>query len=173
MNLTLETTSTNKLELSQILLDINIPEICLKTVFDVALQKLKDLLNADIESSLEDRIWKLISQKKLPLLTETLITACCEHVLAEFEDKEINQMLEEFKTMGIVKNLLLSLQLVEAYKLKREILISSVAERANSLSEDLIPEILIVLNKESIPFIFSQKQRQLLSPRLIEEHSNR
>ncbi len=143
--------SPNRLELAKrIAGDATAPEDSLRSIYKGAFIRLEELLKTAPQSSVKERVWTIVSRERLPILKETLISAFCENILFAFEDKEISEMLEEHKRTGFVKNSIYSGQIQVAYFLKKEIIINTVVEKANSMTDDFIPDIVAALQDEKL-----------------------
>jgi hypothetical protein len=142
---------TNKWELAQrISGHAKAPEQALQSVFTGAMENLEEISKTTFESSMKERVWSSVSEAKLKNLKEAFILEFCEKILGSFSNEEAGTMLEENKKLGAVKNILYSSRLQVAFALQQKSIIEAVVKKADSMTEEWIPEIVAAVKKEGI-----------------------
>lgn len=130
--------------------DTKAPEQVLKAIFQGCMNSLQKIYHTKFTSNLQDKVWDSVSKDRLATLNETLILDFCEKILEKFNDKEVNEILEEHKSTGFVNNFAYTGYLKTAYSFYKEDILETVALKANSMTNNFIPEIIIAVRKEGI-----------------------
>ncbi len=142
---------TNKWELAQRLSGhAKAPEQALKYIFIGSMQQLEEIANSPFEESMKERVWSAVSNDKLKTLKETFMLAFCDKILGSFNEEQAAEMLEEHKSTGAVKNIIYSSLIQSAYFLHQESISESICNKANSMTETWIPEIVEAVISEGI-----------------------
>lgn len=144
---------TNKRELAQrISGHAKAPEQALESIFTGVMQQLEVVAKTKFETSMKDRVWDKVSGDKLKTLKETFILKFCEKILGSFDEEEASAMLEEHKRTGAIKNIIYSSQLQKAFTSSQSSIIDAVVQKANSMTDAWIPEIVDAVRDEGIEF---------------------
>ncbi len=125
------------------------PEEAIRSVFEGLIKGLQEIGKVTIESNLKERIWNQVSKDKLVTIKETFILEFCSKILGG-SNEDIEEMLEEHKRTGFIKNPIHSAYVKVAYQLNHDNIINAVCAKASSMSEEWIPEVVAALEKEGI-----------------------
>lgn len=128
----------------------SVHEQALESVFVGVMSGIKETAKIEFEPSLKQRIWNKVSKSRLDSLKEFLLLKYCEKILGTFGNTELEEMLEEHKRTGYVKNDIYKAQLQIAYYFHHLHIIYAVVEKANSMTKDWIPEIVQAVREEGI-----------------------
>ena len=126
------------------------PEQALKSVFTAAMQQLEVIARTKFETPMRDRVWDRVSGDKLKALKEEFILEFCDKILGGFDEEAATAMLAEHKRTGDVKNLRYSTQLQVAFQLSQSSIIDAIVQKANSMTDSWIPEIVNAARSEGI-----------------------
>jgi hypothetical protein len=127
-----------------------VPEEALMSLFTGAMQGLEQITKTTFETSMKERVWDAVSKEKLKSLKEALMFEFCEKILGGFNEDQASEMLEEHKRTGFVENSIYSFHLQVAYALSRELISDAVVQKALSMRDVWIPEIVEAVRKEGI-----------------------
>lgn len=142
---------TSKWELAQrISGDEPLPEQALKSIFKGAMEQLEVLAKTKFETPMKDRVWDRVSGDKLKALKETFILEFCERLLGSFDEEKASAMLEEHKRTGTIRNMVYSSQLQIAFALNQSSIIDAVVQKANSMTDAWLPEIVDAVRHEGV-----------------------
>jgi hypothetical protein len=128
------------------------PEEALKSIFTGAMQQLEVVTERKFETPMQDRVWNKVSGNRLKVIKETFILEFCEKILGRFNGEETSAMLEEHLKTGAVKNVTYIPKLQTAYESSRSSIIDAVVQKANSMKDAWIPEIVDALRQEGVQF---------------------
>lgn len=126
------------------------PEQALKSIFNGAMLGIEEATNTTFEASTKERIWNAVSNEKLEMLKEHFMLDFCNKILGGFNEKQAGEMLEEHKKTGRVKNIIYSGQIQTAYYFNQELIIKDIAEKASSMADAWVPEIIEAVKKEGV-----------------------
>lgn len=151
----LQTTSfcsnTNRWELAQrISGHAKTPEQALESIFKGIVQQLEESAEIKLETFTKDKIWSIVSNERLDVLKSTLINEFCEKILGDFNENQVGEMLEDHKTKDFTQIGCYSQKINKLYADNQESIIETVVTKANSFTNDLIPEIIEALKNEGI-----------------------
>lgn len=130
--------------------EAGIPSQSLQAVFTGALQGFQKLFGISVQENLEQKLWTVVSHKRLKTLQETLIQSFCDQILQGFKDEQIAEMLAEHKQKGKITNQLYTVHIQVAYGCNRELINNSVTQKAALMNEEIAADIAQVLKQERV-----------------------
>jgi hypothetical protein len=125
-----------------------LPETMLYAFFKGVMRNIESRQTKKMDKSLKERAWNNASNAKLKLLKETLAQHVSKIVLSDFNETQIQVMLEEHKQTGAVKTHLLELQIL--MQLNNDPIVDAVYAKAESITPDWVPEIFECVEKECL-----------------------
>jgi hypothetical protein len=128
----------------------NAPKEALESIFEGAMKSLETISGTTFESSMKIRVWNAVSPDQLKILKEGFLFEFCNKILGEFNETQADEMLDEHKRTGIIRNVSYSIPLKKAYQVYQDTIIDSVINKANSMIDNWIPIIVSAVRKEGI-----------------------
>lgn len=151
----------SKLYLAQLVAEsVKGPEELLKSVFSDAMQQLEVVANISFESPMKEKVWSAVSNDKLKILNDTFIHEFCNKILKCFSDQEASIMLEERKKTGLIRTEAYLDQMGVVFDLNIELIHNAITEKANSIKDAWMLEIVEAVKKEGIAL---PESKQILS----------
>lgn len=142
---------TDKFALAERLVgNAGLPKHTLELIFWGAIQQIEKKVNKELGAPLKERVWNKVSTKQLESLKEHFLLEFCKKILGTFNNTQAKEMLEEHKKTDLVRHSTYSLQIQIAYRSHRQQLIDSVVNKAKSMTDAWIPEIVKALGEEGI-----------------------
>jgi len=142
---------TAKLELAERMAGhAGAPKQALESIFEGVIQQLEKIADKKFDASLKERVWNKVSKEHLKSLKEHFLLEFCEKILGTFSVNEAEEMLAEHKSTGFVRHFIYSSQIQTAYHLNQSAIIDSGVKKANSMTNDWIPEIVKAVREEGI-----------------------
>lgn len=127
------------------------PEESLRAIFEGAMRELEKIANTTFELPMKERVWEAVSKEKVKTLRETLLHEFCKQILGVFSDVEVGVMLAEHKRTGAIRgDTVLGATLSVQYQRSLELIIDTVVQKAISMIDVWIPEIVEAVRKEGI-----------------------
>ena len=126
------------------------PEKALKCVFDKAMLQLEDSTNTKFEISMKERVWNTVSPEKLKTLRNAFLQVFWDKMFVRINEYDFNGMLNEHISLGDIKNIRYKYRLERALLLLEKPILKAVNQKANSMVESWIPEIIDAVKKEGI-----------------------
>ena len=105
------------------------PEQVLRVAFNAVMEGLETERKAKCDSAMSHRVWEAISKERLKTLKKTLIDAICVKMLLQFSDDQIKEYMQKD---------ILAPEVLSVYKEKQTFVVSSVIEKAKSMSKELV-----------------------------------
>lgn len=120
------------------------PEQALNAIFNGAMQQLELVTKTNFEASMKDRVWDKVSRERLKTLKDAFTLEFCDKILGPYDEEEAMAILEEHRRTGHVSCLQIGLFWYTSS------IIESVVQKANSMKNDWLPEIISALKSEGI-----------------------
>lgn len=144
-------TNSNKWELAQLLLkNSKAPKQALESIFAGAILQIEAFAKTSFAPEMKERVWTVFSKDKLNILQDTLKTEFCHKILGSFNETETLEMVEEHKQHGAVMNQAYCWRLQIANALHHEEVSRSVINKAGSMTDAWIQELIEAVKKEGV-----------------------
>jgi len=142
---------TAKLELAERMAGhAGAPKQALESIFEGAMRQIEKIAEKQFDTSLKQRVWDMVSKQQLESLKEYFLLEFCENILGTFSNNEAEEMLEEHKRTGSIRHYIYSSQIQTSYQLHHSAIIDSVQVKAESMTDNWIPEIVKAAREEGI-----------------------
>lgn len=143
--------TTPQWELAKRLLDKEeTPQDILELIFTTAMKKLETIANQSFEASIKERVWKKVFTERVKGLNEILIREFCDKILGNFSNENVNKMIEEHKLTGVIRFSENSIELQINFHCNESSIKNTVKQKAHSMIQSCIPEIVKAINEEGI-----------------------
>jgi|GEM_PF-3873916 len=141
-----------KQELARLLSNgTKLPENILKPIFQEKIRQLENAMQRSFNDSLKQRVWEKVSKERLEELNETFVLEIHRKILQDFDDEEVNKILEDYQNLRILQfSSSHSIRLRRVFYLSNSFIVDAISQKANSITHNWSPEIVDVLNKERI-----------------------
>lgn len=126
------------------------PELVLKSIFQNFINQFEKESNTQLELTIQNRVWSSFSRNRAASLKKTFTLAFCDNILINFTDDEIDQMLKKFTGKGPEVDKYCRARLELEYILKKNKLLQSLIQEANSMSKEFISEIIEAVKNEGV-----------------------
>ncbi|MFZ0564864.1 MAG: hypothetical protein WAM28_01560 [Chlamydiales bacterium] len=130
----------------------NAPKQALESLFKGIMIGMEKQAGITFDTTLKERVWNKVSPERLKSLKAHFLLEFCDKILGSFKVNEAEAMLEEHKKTGFVKHIIYSAQIQTAYQLSFNAIIDSVMDKANSMTDSLVPDVFESLKGEGIEF---------------------
>ncbi|MCH9633563.1 MAG: hypothetical protein S4CHLAM7_02910 [Chlamydiae bacterium] len=128
------------------------PKQDLESIFKDVMLGMEKQAGITFDILLKERVWNTVSPERLKSITAHFLSEFCDKILGSFKVNEAERMLEEHKKIGFIKHEIFSAKIKTAYQLFFCEIINSVADKANSMKDSLVPEVFESLKREGIEF---------------------
>jgi hypothetical protein len=122
------------------------PEQALSAIFNGAISELENLTKREFEYPLKQRIWEVISERRLQELKETLLSEVYLQIQEDMSEEEVAENLNHQKNTVYIVDIQRPISFPEGSAKK------AVLNKAKTMVEELIFDLIAELKKEGICF---------------------
>ncbi len=128
----------------------NAPKQALEGIFTSIINNVEQKTNTKTDSAVREKIWNDVSSERLQILKNTMLETICDVILGGFGDREITEMLEEHTRTNRISNQIYMKRIETSYYSNHEDITNSVSNKAHSMADDLVTEVVNAAKKEGI-----------------------